>query len=54
MMDYVVKYSIANCVFGYMSEAQPKADMEYIGIFSLSAKGEVNTKENITKMEEQK
>ena len=39
MMNYVVKYSIANCVFGTMTEAQLKADTAYIGIFSLSAKG---------------
>ncbi len=38
-MNYVVKYSIANCVFGYMNEAQLKVDTAYIGIFSLSEKG---------------
>jgi len=39
MMNYIVKYSIANCVFGYTNEAQLQADTAYIGIFSLSKKG---------------
>ncbi len=39
MMNHVAKYSIANCVFGYINEAQLEADTAYVGIFTLTAKG---------------